>query len=161
MIKKLSKAIQLRTDQNYIQSEEIFKILIIEYPNQGSIFYHYAWLCDNMERELEAVPKYEKALELGLEGEELKGCYLGLGSTYRCIGEYSKSNHIFKKAILDFPDHAEFKVFQAMTLYNLKEHQEAMNLLLRIIAETSSNPGIQSYKKAILYYSDKLDQKFL
>ncbi len=45
-----------------------------------------------------------------------------------------------------------------MILYNVKNYQEAMNLLLNVIAKTSSDKGIQKYQKAIEYYSDKLEK---
>lgn len=160
MTEKLNKAIELRSQKNYYESELILKELINEYPNNSEVHYHYAWLCDNMERETEARPKYEKAIELGLSDEDLKGCYLGLGSTYRCIGEYEKSVELFDRAIKKFPSQNEYKVFKAMALYNLNNHQEAMNLLLNVIAKTSSDKGVIEYKKVIEYYSDKLEKKY-
>ncbi|CAM1366756.1 conserved hypothetical protein [Tenacibaculum litoreum] len=161
MEEKLAKAIALRSDKKYSEAEIILKELIKDFPNEAQIYYHYAWLCDNMERETEARPKYEKALELGLVGEDLVGCYLGLGSTYRCIGEYEKSIALLDKAIKEYPSNNEYKVFKAMALYNVNEHKEAMNLLLNVIASTSSDKGVQEYKKAIEYYSDKLDKTFI
>lgn len=160
MRQRLNKAIDLRSQKKYADAEILLKELICEYPNNAQVYYHYAWLCDNMERETEARPKYEKALELGLTGEDLKGCYLGLGSTYRCIGEYEKSITLFDNALEAFPSNNEYKVFKAMALYNLENHQGAMNLLLNVIAGTSSDEGIQEYKEAIEYYSDNLDKKF-
>lgn len=159
MVEKLHKAIELRNQKNYSDSETILNELVNDYPKNAQVYYHYAWLCDNMEREVEARPKYEKALELGLSGEDLKGCFLGLGSTYRCIGMYEKSIALFDRAVKEFPLNNEYKVFKAMTLYNVKNYQEAMNLLLNVIAKTSSDKGIQEYQKAIEYYSDKLEKK--
>lgn len=157
----LNQAIKLRTDKEYKKAEALFIELISKHPKNAKYFYHYAWLCDNMERELEAYPKYEKALELGLEGEDLEGCYLGLGSTYRCIGEYEKSIKLLDIAISDFPNNGEFKVFKAMSLFNINNYDEAMNILLNLLADTSNDSGIQSYKQAIKYYSDKLRKIFL
>lgn len=157
MKQKLNKAIELRSQNKYAAAEKLLKELINEYPDNAQAHYQYAWLCDNMERETEARLKYEKALELGLTGKDLKGCYLGLGSTYRCIGEYGKSVALFDQAIKEFPSNNEYKVFKAMSLFNLRNHQEAMSLLLNVIAKTSTDKGIQEYQKAIEYYSDKLD----
>lgn len=50
------------------------------------------------------------------------------------------------------------QVFLAMTLYNLNDHNKAMELLLKNIKDTSIDENIQSYKKAIEFYSDKLDE---
>jgi len=38
------------------------------------------------------------------------------------------------------------------------EHAEAMELLLKVIADTADNDGIQNFQRAILFYSDKLDE---
>ena len=161
MIEKLNTAIELRSQKNYSASESLLNELIADYPKNAQVYYHYAWLCDNMKREVEARPNYEKALELGLSGEEVKGCYLGLGSTYRCIGEYEKSIALFDKAITEFPLNNAFKVFKAMALYNVKNHQEAMCLLLNVAAKTSTDKSVQEYQKAIEYYSDKLEKIFI
>jgi tetratricopeptide (TPR) repeat protein len=157
---KLKIAINLRNQEKFTESEILMKELIVEEPKNATFYYQYAWLCDNMEKEKDAYPKYEKAIELGQQGEDLQGCYLGLGSTYRCIGEYDKSIKIFDKAISEFPKNNEFKVFKSMALHNLKKHDEAINILLNVIAKTSSDKGIIDYKKAIEYYSDKLNKKF-
>lgn len=45
-----------------------------------------------------------------------------------------------------------------MTLYNLGEYDKAMEILLKILSETSSDESIKNYKKAIMFYSDKLDE---
>ena len=57
-----------------------------------------------------------------------------------------------------FPERNEFKVFQAMTYYNLSEHSKAMELLLTSLVETSKDAGILSYERAIRFYADKLDE---
>jgi len=45
-----------------------------------------------------------------------------------------------------------------MTFYNLKEHCEATEIILQCILKTSTVKDIQSYKRAIKYYSDKLNE---
>jgi hypothetical protein len=57
-----------------------------------------------------------------------------------------------------YPNNQAIKVFYAMNLYNLKEHGHAMELLLSSLIETTTNKEILDYKKAISFYSDKLDQ---
>tara|TARA_Y100001933_G_C18918585_1_gene529990 strand:- start:716 stop:985 length:270 start_codon:yes stop_codon:yes gene_type:complete len=87
----------------------------------------------------------------------LKEAYLGLGSTYRTIGSYDKSKKLLTEAIDRFDSNA-LKVFLAMTLYNLDEHAKAMEILLNTISETSKDEDIVTFKKAISFYSDKLDE---
>ena len=83
---------------------------------------------------------------------------LGLGSTYRTLGMYDKSKEILEQGLQEYPEAREFNVFYAMTLYNLGQYDKAMALLLKEIGETSNDEGIKSYRKAIAFYSDKLDQ---
>lgn len=113
-----------------------------------------------MEEERKTISFYEKAIELGLNGEDLEEAYLGLGSTYRAIGNYQKSFEVFTKGIQKSPDSNVLQVFYAMTLFNCDQSEQAMEILLRLIATTSNDGKVQKYKKAILYYSDKLAQKW-
>ena len=55
---------------------------------------------------------------------------LGLGSTYRCLGEYEKSVKIFDQAVQEFPDNRALKVFRTLTLYNLGKSEESVSQLL-------------------------------
>jgi hypothetical protein len=52
----------------------------------------------------------------------------------------------------------EFAVFLAMVHYNLGQHRAAMGQLLRIIADTSTDPRVQSYQRATRYYAENLDR---
>ncbi len=106
---------------------------------------------------MKAASFYENTINLGLDGKDIEGGKLGLGSTYRTLGEYEKSKSTFRKGMELFPDNKAIQVFYFMTLYNLKEHTSAMKLLLKCLMDTTTDKEILSYKKAISFYSDKLD----
>jgi tetratricopeptide (TPR) repeat protein len=108
--------------------------------------------------ERDAIPYYQNAIQSGLSGEDLKSALLGMGSTYRCIGEYHKAIDTFQHALTLFPNSQEFNVFLAMAYYNIGEHAKAMELLLNSLANTSKDDGILRYQRAIHFYSDKLNQ---
>lgn len=95
-----------------------------------------------------AAQYYEKAISIGLPDEELKGAYLGLGSTYRTLGKYDDSKKVLEERLVKFPQDEAMKVFYAMTLYNLKEYSKAMEILLSSVADTSSDENINKYKKS-------------
>ncbi len=156
----LFKVGELRSSGLKEEALELVKSYLEDNPDDPQGNYQCAWCCDVLEREGEAVEYYVKAIRNGLKGEELEGAYLGLGSTYRCLGEYDKSEEVFTEALKVFPENLEFEVFYAMTLYNLKRHRESMERLLRVVAKSSADENIKSYRKAILFYSDKLDRKF-
>ncbi|HEX5941369.1 MAG TPA: tetratricopeptide repeat protein [Anaerolineales bacterium] len=155
---KLASAIQLRGSEKHEEARQLLLALHAKFPNDPQVNYQCAWIHDLLGREREAIPFYAKAIQTGLSGEDLKSALLGLGSTYRCIGEYQKSIEIFQHALTLFPDSHEFNVFLGMSYYNIGEHPKAMELLLNSLADTSSDEGILRYRRAIHFYSDKLDQ---
>ncbi|WP_373232084.1 tetratricopeptide repeat protein [Cohnella sp.] len=157
-MQNLKNAIQLREAGKFEEARSLLLKLLDQEPMNPSVWYQCAWIHDVMELEREAVPFYKKSLELGIVGEEKQGAYLGLGSTYRTLGMYSDAKVILEEAIREFPDRREYQVFYAMVLFNQKEYSDAMEILLKQLAETSNDKGIQTYKKAIIFYSDKLNQ---
>ncbi len=155
---RLSRAIQLRKEKQVEEARDLLLDLHAEYPNDAQVNYQCAWVHDLLGLEREAIPFYEKAVQTGLNNEELQGALLGMGSTYRCIGEYKKAYDTFQQAIQLFPERHEYRTFLAMTYYNLGEPAKAMELLLNSLAETSNDAGVIKYKNAIQFYADKLDQ---
>jgi tetratricopeptide (TPR) repeat protein len=155
---KLVSAIELRQAERHAEARQLLLQLHSESPNDPQVNYQCAWIHDLLGLEREAIPFYERAIQTGLKGDDLKSALLGLGSTYRCIGEYQKSIDAFQHALTLFPYSREFKVFLAMVYHNIHEHSKAMELLLNSLADTSSDEGILRYQRAIRFYSDKLDQ---
>jgi tetratricopeptide (TPR) repeat protein len=158
MQKDVIKAIQLRHEGKAVESNESLLKVVQEFPTDPYVNYQCAWSFDLLGKETEAIPFYEKAIDLGLSGKDLEGAILGLGSSYRIIGEYAKSKNVFQKGLDLFPNNQALKVFYSMTLYNLKEHDTAMEILLTSLIETTSDEDILHYKRAIQFYSDKLDK---
>ncbi|GAB1808411.1 MULTISPECIES: tetratricopeptide repeat protein [Priestia] len=160
MNNKLDKALALRKNGNHKESNELLSKLVKEFPDDALYNYQCAWSFDVLGEEEKAVPFYENAIKIGLPSKDMEGAILGLGSTYRALGEYEKSKDIFVKGTELFPDNHVIKVFYSMTLYNLKEHSKAMELILKCLINTTNDNEILSYKKALDFYSDKLDQNW-
>ncbi|MDN7240583.1 tetratricopeptide repeat protein [Planococcus sp. N028] len=154
----LEYAIKLRESGKQEASNKLLLELAGNYPENPQVNYHCAWSFDVLGKEEKAVPYYEKAIRLGLTGKDLEGALLGLGSTYRTLGEYQKSERTFLKGIELFPINYAMKAFYSMTLYNLKEHQAAMEMLISCLVQTSTDEDILVYKRALEFYSDKLDE---
>lgn len=155
---KLNLALQLRREQHLHESNQLLVKLAEQNPQNAYINYQCAWSFDSLGEEAKAVPYYEKAIQGDLAEEDLQNAYLGLGSTFRALGEYEKSKEVLTKAIEIFPNNEALRVFYAMTLYNLNDYQAAMELLLKCIVQTSADTEVQKYKRAIEFYSDKLDE---
>ncbi|SOC39761.1 tetratricopeptide repeat protein [Ureibacillus acetophenoni] len=158
MENELKEALNLRQSGNHKESNEVLIKLIEKYPTNASINYQCAWSFDLLGEEGKAVPYYVEAIRLGLPKGELEGALLGLGSTYRTLGEYEKSKQVFQQGVVQFPNNRAMQVFYSMTLYNLNEHGKAMEILLKSLIETTTDHEILKYKRAIEFYSDKLDE---
>ncbi|SFS57670.1 tetratricopeptide repeat protein [Paenibacillus sp. 453mf] len=158
----IGEAIKLRNEGNKEEAlERLLQLLnTIEAEQAAQLNYQIAWTYDSLGLEKEAVPYYLDAISMGIQGEDRSGALLGLGSTYRTLGQYEAAENVLRQGIDEFPENKEFRVFLAMVQYNLKEYAVAMRLLLEEIAENSSNSGVQSYRKAIAFYADKLDQRW-
>jgi tetratricopeptide (TPR) repeat protein len=154
----LARAIQLRTEGQHEEARQILRELLAAAPDDALLHYHMAWVHDAMGQEGAAVPYYERAVQLGLAGDNLRGALLGLGSTLRALGNYPRAVEVLQQGRDTFPDDRSFAVFLAMALYNTGAHGGAMELLLRALAETTSDLHIHRYQRAILFYADKLDQ---
>lgn len=159
-MENMELAVSLRVEKRIPEAIEVLTNLLAVCPDNAEYNYQMAWCHDLLGKEVEAVPYYVKAIKEGLSSTELQGAYLGLGSTYRTIGEYQKSKDTLLEGIAHFPERKEFRVFLAMTLYNLKSHQEAMEILLNLLCDTTGDKSILSYERAIRFYADKLDEKW-
>ncbi|GBU13824.1 hypothetical protein AwEntero_24250 [Enterobacterales bacterium] len=151
---------QLRQVGKTEQAREAWVSLAAQYPQEPQVQYGTACIHDSMGLESLAVPYYLAAINLGLAPEDLRGAYLGLGSTYRTLGQFEESKHIFECAMAAFPEALELRVFLAMTLYNLADHHAAMSLLLDVIADTSADEEIQRYQRAIRLYAQDLERQW-
>ncbi|MDU4187739.1 tetratricopeptide repeat protein [Aeromonas caviae] len=126
---------------------------LIEHPNHAELHYEVAGLHDMLGREAQAIPLYQKAVSLGLGESSLRGALLGLGSSYRTTGRHAE-------ALSRFPDAVEFKVFRAMTCYNLGRSKEGMETLLGILATTTTDPALLPYRRAMALYAEDLDRRW-
>src|SRR5215212_6331751 len=95
---KIASAIQLRETGKHEEARSALLALHAEFPNDPQVNYQCAWIHDLLGLEREAIPFYKTAVDQGLQGDDLKSALLGLGSTYRCVGEYQKAIDTFRHA---------------------------------------------------------------
>ena len=155
---RLKDAIRLRTEGNKDSSRKILLDLVAEHPNNPTILYHCAWTHDAMGLEREAVEYYERAIQHGLEGDDLAGAYLGVGSTLRGLGEYKRALEVLENGVRNFPRKRSLRVFLSMALYNAKRSKDAVTVLLNLLVETTNDSDITRYERAIRSYAEDLDR---
>jgi len=153
----IARAVALREESQFTEALAILLDLYEMHPDDASVNHQLARTYDRQGVEDEAIGFYEHAIECGLAGEDLRNALLGLGSSYRVIDRSADSVRVLQKGITLFPQAQEFKVFLALSLFNLGELRDARRLLLEHIAEYSSDPGVQSFRRALHYYAQHSD----
>ena len=155
---KLAEAVALRNRGDREGSRRILVQLAIADPSNPQILYQCAWTHDAMGKESEAIDYYQRAISCGLNGDDLARAYLGLGSTLRNLGQYQRALEVLEVGITKFPHKRSLHVFWAMALYNTGRAKEAISDLLRLLLETTSDPDISQFERAILLYAADLDR---
>lgn len=165
MRERVAQAIRLREEGRAKQDQAILqeaRTLLLDlgaaYPDDAEITFQTAVAHDNLGLERESIPFYLRALDQGLSGPNLERALLGLGSTYRGLGEYQKAEETLRRGVREFPDNRALQTFLAMTLYNTGQYKEAMELVLTNLLETTSDEKLQYFKRGLMYYASHLDE---
>lgn len=151
---------ELRAAGQHEAARERLVALAAQRPDDPDVNYLAACTHDFLGLEREAVPFYLAAIRGGLAGADLRGAYLGLGSTYRALGMYEESRRTLGEGLERFPAAPELRVFLAMAQYNLGEHHQAVAALLGVLADTSADPEVRGYERAIRFYAQDLDRRW-
>jgi thioredoxin-like negative regulator of GroEL len=156
----IQRAVELRRESQHTEALAILLDLYERHPDHARVNYELACTYDTQGVEDEAIGFYEHAIQCGLAGDDLRGAFLGLGSSYRCVERYGDSARILQKGAAAFPEAQEFDVFLALTRHNMGEHDEALRLLLSHIARHSADAGAVRYRRAIAYYAEHLNPPY-
>ena len=156
----LESARALRRAGRHAEARAALVTLAADRPHDAVVQYEAACVHDYLGDEAAAVPYYVAAIAGGLPAEELRGAYLGLGSTYRALGRYADAEAVLVAGLERFPDANELRVFLAMVLHNRGRSKAAVELLLTLLAETSGDDGIRAYRRAIAAYAEDVDRRW-
>ncbi|MFD3484060.1 tetratricopeptide repeat protein [Streptomyces sp. NPDC058665] len=153
----LAEAVGLRTRGEAERARERLVALADRHPDDAEVAYQTAWTHDALGVEAEAVAYYERALAgTGLSAEDRLGALVGLGSTFRILGRYEEAVRTLRGGLAEFPDDGALRTFLAMALFNTGQHDEAMRILLELLATTSEDPQVRTYRRAIGHYAKDL-----
>jgi tetratricopeptide (TPR) repeat protein len=154
------QVLSLRRAGQHEEACSLAASLAARYPADAELQFQAACVHDFLGREAQAVPFYLAGLSGVLSDEHLRSAYLGLGSTYRALGQYPAAERTLREGLARFPDALELQAFLAMALHNLGQSRQAVELLLNVLARSSADPHIQSYRKAILFYAQDLEKSW-
>lgn len=135
---ELEEAIALgyerRDRENMAPTIAYFEQLLAQHPDHPVLTYEVAGAYDSAGDETKAKGLYERALGLGLDGEPLRRCLCQYASTLRWLGALDASLAVLDQARARFPDSESVQVFRALTLNEAGRTDEAVGLLLGIVA---------------------------
>jgi len=154
------QVLSLRRAGKHAEACALAVSFVAQSPGDAELQYQAACVHDFLGQEAQAVPFYLAALSGELEAEHLRSAYLGLGSTYRALGQYPEAERTLREGLARFPDAAELKAFLAMALHNLGQSKQAVELLLTVLAQSSSDVHIQDYREAILFYAQDIERSW-
>ncbi len=159
--KGIAEAVQLRESDD-LEAARRLLVALLECGNHGHplVNYHLAWTVDRMGLETDAAPYYERAIAAGLDGDDLRGALLGLGSTYRVIDRDADAVRTLAVGVERFPDDGAMRSFYALALHSAGEHTRATQEFLRIILASSADPQIARYRKALTEYMEHPDERW-
>jgi tetratricopeptide (TPR) repeat protein len=156
MALSLEEIRRLRAEGRHEEArKEVVKLIEIV-PADAEVLFEAASVHDYLDLEEQAAGYYVAAIEAGLSGDNLRAAYLGLGSTYRLLGRYEESLAALEEGLRQFPGAREFCVFSALTYYKMGRFEEAVSILLQVVADTSDDAGIREYERAIRHYAEEL-----
>ncbi|GAB5561165.1 MAG: hypothetical protein SynsKO_28120 [Synoicihabitans sp.] len=132
------------------------KALAEQYPHVAEVAYQLAWTLDSLGQEADALLHYRAAISLGLPPNEHSGALIGLGSTLRNLGELEQAAEVLESGQRQFPDQPEFEAFLALVRHDQGRKTEALKIALGTLLDTSEDPGITAYQRALRHYLHQL-----
>lgn len=126
-----------------------FAALRERYPDNARVWLHSAFLFDRLGREAEAIPHYERALELGLRGKDARDAYVCLASSLRNVDRQADGMAFVRQAMHRFPRDVVVELFYALLAIDLEETAAALPVICRGLLRESSDPDLERYRKTI------------
>lgn len=154
----ITRAKKLRREDELEASQELLLDLLNQHPKDPRVLYEVGGSYDVLGEEKQAIPYYQKAIKMGLNGEDLQECFVCLGSSQRNIGHFEEAIETLEKAVDEYPDNNSGKTFLALAYYSEGREDEAVKLLLELLLETTNDKNILAYADPLDYYKDNLDE---
>jgi len=114
---------------------------------------------DSAGRADEAIPHYERALELGLPDALVPRCLLQLASSLRNLERIDEALAVYDEAIARFPDDAALPLFRAFALADAGRDREALVGVLDLARTRIEAAEIRRYARSLANYTRDLEPK--
>lgn len=126
--------------------------LVARFPENPRSHFVLGGTLDFQDREAEAVPSYQRAWELGLNGDDVPRFYVQYGSTLRNVGQFEEAVRVLQEGHDRFPEDAAIQAFLALALFSGGYAAEALATSLSVLTEHASSPDLHGYDRALRAY---------
>jgi tetratricopeptide (TPR) repeat protein len=113
-----------------------------------------AFAHDRAGREAEAIPCYQRALELGLPDQLRQQALVGLGSSLRNVRRHREAVAVLEDAVAEYPDHGGLRFFLALARWSAGEEREAMRVMGGLALDEAD---LRGDRRAAALYLEQLD----
>lgn len=96
---------------------------------------------DGVDESDAAIRCYERALE-GLDGADLRRCFLRLGDALRRSGRLPEAIGVFERGLDEFPGSRSLRTFLALALHEQGRGDAALALLLEVLVDPMPSPDL-------------------
>ena len=158
LLAAIEKARALRRADDLEASQNLLLELMEHRADHPLVLFEVGGSYDVMGEEEMAIPYYRRAIEAGLDGNDLQECLICLGSTLRVVGEYEDSVNFLEQAVVEFPSRKSGRAFLALAHYSNGDVEQAVRELLSLLLETTTDEDILAYADTLEYYKDNLDE---
>ncbi len=154
----IKKARKLRRADELEESQQLLLNLLETDADDALVLYEVGGSYDVLGEEKEAIPYYQRAIDNGLDGDDLQECLVCLGSSQRNVGDFEEAVETLEQAEETFPDKNSGRVFLALAYYSDGQDDKAVTTLLDLLLKTTKDDDILAYADALDYYKDNLDE---
>jgi Flp pilus assembly protein TadD len=123
-----------------------FETLRELYPDDASVWLESAFALDRLGREAQAIPLYEQAIALGLNGSMLKDALVCLGSSLRTVGRSREAVRFLTRAHKQFPEDIIVELFLALAYHDIQLPTRALRLVATACLRDSKSQELAAYR---------------
>jgi Flp pilus assembly protein TadD len=120
-----------------------------EHPGEAIVWLRSAFVLDRLGREEEAIPLYERALSLGLQGREARDAMVCLASSLRNVGRTEDGLKHLERARRRHRDDVVVELFSAFLMHDIGRTCEAVDVLVRSLLRESTAPDLERYRRVL------------
>jgi tetratricopeptide (TPR) repeat protein len=145
----IQKASSLMDQGHHEQGLNVFQTLINQYPEESKVWLQYALVLDGLAMEEAAIPKYKKALELGLSKEDERIALICLASSYRNVGQIHSALEIIKKAHEKYQQDVAVRCFYSLILMDDNKPLQAVKTLGELLLNEVDAQRFEGFEQAL------------